>query len=95
MTPPPGHVHGHAIQVRLNQVEVIADQSTKERLVRAAADGQSLRGAARRVGVAVTAVKRAVGQQRETGALARQHTELASSPTALPAGGAPFGIVVH
>src|SRR5215472_14065515 len=44
----------------------------KERLVRAVADGQPLREAARRFGVAVTTVKRAVVQQRETGALARK-----------------------
>src|SRR5215467_5557214 len=44
----------------------------KERLVRAEADGQPLREAARRFGVAVTTVKRAVVQQRETGSLARK-----------------------
>ena len=44
----------------------------KERLVRAVADGLPLREAARRFGVAVTTVKRAVVQQRETGALARR-----------------------
>jgi transposase len=44
----------------------------KERLVRAVADGQPLREAARRFGVAVTTVKRAVVQQRETGSLARK-----------------------
>ena len=43
----------------------------KERLVRAVADGQPMREAARRFGVAVTTVKRAVVQQRETGSLAR------------------------
>jgi transposase len=44
----------------------------KERLVRAVADGQPLREAARRFGVAVTTVKRAVVRERETGSLARQ-----------------------
>src|SRR5262249_39979502 len=44
----------------------------KERLVRAVADGQPRRAAARRFGVAVTTVKRAVVQQRETGSLARK-----------------------
>ena len=44
----------------------------KERLVRAVADGQPMREAARRFGVAVTTVKRAVVQQRETGSLARK-----------------------
>src|SRR5258708_29831045 len=44
----------------------------KERLVRAVADGQPLREAARRFGVAVTTVKRAVVHQRETGSLARK-----------------------
>jgi len=44
----------------------------KERLVRAVAEGQPMREAARRFGVAVTTVKRAVVQQRETGALARK-----------------------
>lgn len=44
----------------------------KERLVRAVADGQPLREAARRFRVAVTTVKRAVVQQRETGSLARK-----------------------
>jgi transposase len=39
----------------------------KERLVRAVADGQPMREAARRFGVAVTTVKRAVVQARETG----------------------------
>ena len=42
----------------------------RERLVRAVANGQPMREAARRFGVAVTTVKRAVVQQRETGALA-------------------------
>jgi transposase len=44
----------------------------KERLVRAVADGQPMREAARRFGVAVTTVKRAVVQARETGSLARK-----------------------
>ena len=44
----------------------------KERLVRAVADGLPLREAARRFNVAVTTVKRAVVQQRETGSLARK-----------------------
>jgi transposase len=44
----------------------------KERLVRAVADGQPLREAARRFGVAVSTVKRAIVQQRETGSLARR-----------------------
>ena len=44
----------------------------KERLVRAVADGQPMREAARRFGVAVNTVKRAVVQQRETGSLERQ-----------------------
>jgi len=44
----------------------------KERLVRAVADGLPMREAARRFGVAVTTVKRAVVQQRETGSLARK-----------------------
>jgi transposase len=44
----------------------------KERLVRAVADGQPLREAARRFGVAVTTVKRALVQQRETGSLTRK-----------------------
>jgi len=44
----------------------------KERLVRAVADGQPMREAARRFGVAVTTVKRAVVQQRETGSLQRK-----------------------
>ncbi|MDE3228443.1 MAG: helix-turn-helix domain-containing protein, partial [Chloroflexota bacterium] len=39
----------------------------KERWVRAVAEGQPMREAARRFGVAVTTVKRAVVQQRETG----------------------------
>jgi hypothetical protein len=44
----------------------------KERLVRAVADGLPMREAARRFHVAVTTVKRAVVQQRETGSLERQ-----------------------
>jgi transposase len=44
----------------------------KERLVRAVAAGQPLREAARRFHVAVTTVKRAVVQQRETGSLERK-----------------------
>jgi transposase len=44
----------------------------KERLVRAVAAGQPMREAARRFEVAVTTVKRAVIQQRETGSLARK-----------------------
>jgi transposase len=44
----------------------------KERLVRAVAEGQPMREAARRFTVAVTTVKRAVVQQRETGSLARK-----------------------
>ena len=44
----------------------------KERLVRAVAEGQPMREAARRFGVAVTTVKRAVVQARETGSLARK-----------------------
>ena len=44
----------------------------KERLVRAVADGLPLREAARRFNVAVTTVKRAVVQQRETGSLERK-----------------------
>jgi transposase len=43
-----------------------------ERLVRAVADGLPMREAARRSHVAVTTVKRAVVQQRETGSLARK-----------------------
>ncbi len=41
----------------------------KERLARAVAEGQPMREAARRFGVAVTTVKRAVAQQREIGLL--------------------------
>ena len=44
----------------------------KERLVRAVADGLPMREAARRFDVAVTTVKRAVVQQRETGSLRRK-----------------------
>ena len=45
----------------------------KERLVRAVADGQPMREAARRFDVAVTTVKRAVVQQRTTGSLEPKH----------------------
>ena len=41
-------------------------------VVRAVAAGQPMREAARRFGVAVTTVKRAVVQQRETGSLERK-----------------------
>src|SRR5215831_8319886 len=44
----------------------------KERLVRAVANGQPMREAARRFNVAVTTVKRAVVQERETGSLERK-----------------------
>jgi transposase len=44
----------------------------KERLVRAVAEGQPMREAARRFGVAVTTVKRAVVQERTTGSLTRK-----------------------
>ena len=44
----------------------------KERLVRAVAEGQPRREAARRFSVAVTTVKRAVVQARETGSLERK-----------------------
>ena len=44
----------------------------KERLARAVVDGQPMRDAARRFGVGVTTVKRAVVQQRATGSLERQ-----------------------
>jgi transposase len=44
----------------------------KERLVRAVADGQPMREAARRFNVAVNTVKRAVVQERETGSLERK-----------------------
>jgi transposase len=44
----------------------------KERLVRAVAAGQPMREAARRFDVAVTTVKRAVVQARETGSLERK-----------------------
>jgi transposase len=50
----------------------------KARVVRAVADGQPLREAARRCGVAVTTVKRAVVHERETGALERK--PIAGSP---------------
>ena len=45
---------------------------SKERLVRAVANGLPMREAARRFEVAVTTVKRAVVQQRTTGSLARK-----------------------
>jgi len=44
----------------------------KERLVRAVAEGQPMREAARRFNVCVNTVKRAVVQERETGSLARK-----------------------
>ena len=44
----------------------------KERLVRAVANGQPMREAARRFSVAVTTVKRAVVQERKTGSLERK-----------------------
>lgn len=44
----------------------------KERVVRAVADSQPQRAAARRVAVAVTTEKRAVVQARETGSLERK-----------------------
>src|SRR5262252_8568013 len=44
----------------------------KERLVRAVADGQPMREAARRFNVCVNTVKRAVVQERETGSLERK-----------------------
>ena len=44
----------------------------KERLVRAVADGQPMREAARRFAVCVNTVKRAVVQERATGSLARK-----------------------
>src|SRR5262245_11622852 len=44
----------------------------KERLVRAVANGQPMREAARRCHVAVNTVKRAVVQERETGSLERK-----------------------
>jgi transposase len=44
----------------------------KERLVRAVAEGQPMREAARRFNVAVNTVKRAVVQARETGSLERK-----------------------
>jgi transposase len=53
----------------------------KERLVRAVADGQPMREAARRFDVAVTTVKRAVVQQRETGSLERK--PIAGRPRAI------------
>src|SRR5215469_9039542 len=56
--------------MRASSTDLPAD--LKERLVRAVADGQPMRAAARRFGVAVTTVKRAVVQQRETGLLERK-----------------------
>jgi transposase len=53
----------------------------KERLVRAVADGLPMREAARRFGVAVTTVKRAVVHQRATGSLARK--PIAGRPRAI------------
>ena len=53
----------------------------KERLVRAVAEGQPMREAARRFDVAVTTVKRAVVQQRETGSLERK--PIAGRPRAI------------
>jgi transposase len=50
----------------------------KERLVRAVADGQPMREAARRFGVAVNTVKRAVVQERETGSL--EHKPIPGCP---------------
>ena len=44
----------------------------KERLVRAVAEGQPMREAARRFNVCVNTVKRAVVQERETGSLERK-----------------------
>jgi transposase len=44
----------------------------KERLVRAVAEGQPMRAAARRFNVCVNTVKRAVVQERETGSLERK-----------------------
>ena len=61
----------------------------KERLVRAVAEGQPMREAARRFGVAVTTVKRAVVQQRETGSLA--HKSSPGRPRAI--GGEQEGIL--
>jgi transposase len=43
----------------------------RERIVRAVADGQPMREAARRFGVSVSAVKRYVVRQQETGSLER------------------------
>ncbi len=50
----------------------------KERLVRAVAAGQPMREAARRFNVAVTTVKRAVVQARETGSL--EHRPIPGCP---------------
>jgi len=44
----------------------------RERIVRVVADGQPMREAARRFGVSVSAVKRYVVRQQETGSLARK-----------------------
>jgi transposase len=44
----------------------------RERIVQAVASGQPMREAARRFGVGVTAVKRYVVQQQQTGSLARR-----------------------
>jgi transposase len=44
----------------------------RERIVRVVADGQPMREAARRFGVSVSAVKRYVVQQQETGSLERK-----------------------
>ena len=59
---------------RLGKIEDMRAYSTdlKERLVRAVADGLPMREAARRFHVAVTTVKRAVVQERETGSLERK-----------------------
>lgn len=54
----------------------------KERLVRAVADGLPMREAARRFGVAVTTVKRAVVQQHTTGSLERK--PIPGRPRAIP-----------
>jgi transposase len=56
-----GKLHMHASSTDL-----------KERLVRAVAEGQPMRAAARRFGVAGTTVTRAVVQPRETGSLERR-----------------------
>src|SRR6266849_1229595 len=66
----------------------------KERLVRAVANGQPMREAARRFNVAVNTVKRAVVQERETGSLAlqRAHSRL-PAPHWTRAGGGVAGAV--